>query len=150
MLRDETSTASFTEFVAETEPVLRRVLTAAWGSERGREATAEALAYGWEHWERIREMENPAGYLYRVGRDRARRLPKATVVLRTSAELSISGFRGDLQHVDPDPLDRVKVPGPMPSRTTARQNHGAGHGLIRSKVAGTPSKDVISVSGVHS
>ncbi|MFQ5968036.1 MAG: RNA polymerase sigma factor, partial [Acidimicrobiia bacterium] len=31
-----------------------------------------ALAYGWEHWERVRQMENPAGYLYQVGRSRAR------------------------------------------------------------------------------
>jgi RNA polymerase sigma-70 factor (ECF subfamily) len=63
---------SFTAFVAEVEPRLRHALTAAVGRERGREAAAEALAYGWEHWERIRQMENPAGYLYRVGRSRAR------------------------------------------------------------------------------
>ncbi len=30
--------------------------------------------YGWEHWERVEQMENPAGYLYRVGRDKARRM----------------------------------------------------------------------------
>ena len=30
-------------------------------------ATAEALAWGWEHLDRLRTMENPAGYLYRVG-----------------------------------------------------------------------------------
>lgn len=33
----------------------------------------EALAYAWEHWERVRLMENPAGYLYRVGVSRVRR-----------------------------------------------------------------------------
>ena len=32
---------------------------------------AEALAFGWEHWNRVREMDNPCGYLYRVGRSRA-------------------------------------------------------------------------------
>jgi DNA-directed RNA polymerase specialized sigma24 family protein len=42
--------------------------------ETGREAAAEALAYGWEHWERIREMENSIGYLYVVGRDRGRKM----------------------------------------------------------------------------
>jgi DNA-directed RNA polymerase specialized sigma24 family protein len=41
---------------------------AALGPDAGDEAAAEALAYGWEHWPRIETMENPAGYLYRVGR----------------------------------------------------------------------------------
>lgn len=58
---------TFTSFVRETEPRLRAALVAHFGPDRGREATAEALAYGWEHWERIRSMNNPAGYLYRVG-----------------------------------------------------------------------------------
>lgn len=39
----------------------------------GKEATADALAYAWEHWERIREMDNPAGYLYRVGQTCSRK-----------------------------------------------------------------------------
>jgi RNA polymerase sigma factor (sigma-70 family) len=61
---------SFPSFVAAAGPLLKRALVAALGGEVGREATAEALAYAWEHWERIREMANPAGYLYRVGRSR--------------------------------------------------------------------------------
>jgi hypothetical protein len=48
-------------------------LAAAAGIEAGREATAEALAYGWEHWDRVGSMENPVGYLYRVGRSKARK-----------------------------------------------------------------------------
>ena len=68
-----TQVESFTVFVKEVEPRLRRALAVAFGVERGAEATAEALAYGWEHWERIEKMENPAGYLYQVGRSRARR-----------------------------------------------------------------------------
>ncbi len=81
MVQDVTAAESFTDFAAEVEPRLRRALTAAWGDERGREAAAEALAYGWEHWERVGEMENPAGYLYRVGRDRARRMKRTRVIL---------------------------------------------------------------------
>ena len=54
------------------EPRLRRAFVAAYGSERGYDATAEALAYGWEHWRRVRRMENPFGYLYRVGQSRTR------------------------------------------------------------------------------
>lgn len=74
MLSDETKADSFTEFVVGTEARLRHALTAAFGPERGREGAAEALAYGWEHWDRIGKMENPAGYLYQVGRDHARRI----------------------------------------------------------------------------
>ena len=43
------------------------------GSQMGHEATAEALAYGWEHWDQVSAMANPAGYLYKVGRDMGRR-----------------------------------------------------------------------------
>ena len=62
----------FRAFVADVEPRLARALLAAYGQERGREAVAEALAYAWEHWERIEPMTNPAGYLYRVGQSRTR------------------------------------------------------------------------------
>ncbi len=69
---DETPSESFTEFVGEVEPRLKRALCVRFGIERGVEATADALAYGWEHWDRIRDMDNPAGYLYQVGRSRTR------------------------------------------------------------------------------
>lgn len=62
----------FAAFFAETEPRLRRALVAAYGPQRGREAAAEALAYAWQHWDRVRDMGNPAGYLYRVGQSRTR------------------------------------------------------------------------------
>lgn len=70
----------FSEFVREVEPRLRRALVAAFGADIGREATAEALAYGWEHWERVRHLENPAGYLYRVGQSWAKRRPLRRVL----------------------------------------------------------------------
>jgi DNA-directed RNA polymerase specialized sigma24 family protein len=63
----------FEEFVREAEPQLRRALVAAYGSEAGRDAAAEALAYAWEHWERLRSIKNLPGYLYRVGQSRSRR-----------------------------------------------------------------------------
>jgi DNA-directed RNA polymerase specialized sigma24 family protein len=63
--------AAFEAFVREAEPRLRIALAAALGQQRGADATAEALAYGWEHWDRVAVMDNPCGYLYRVGRSRA-------------------------------------------------------------------------------
>jgi RNA polymerase sigma factor (sigma-70 family) len=63
----------FCEFVRSTEPRLHRALVAQLGWEQGREATAEALAYAWEHWATVDAMANPAGYLFRVGKSRVRR-----------------------------------------------------------------------------
>ena len=82
MIPDQTKADSFTDFVTTTEARLRVALSAAHGPEGGREAAAEALAYGWEHWDRIRTMDNPAGYLYRVGENQAKRMrPKRALSL---------------------------------------------------------------------
>ena len=45
LLADQARVDSFTEFVAEIEPRLRRALTATFGIEAGRDATADALVY---------------------------------------------------------------------------------------------------------
>lgn len=66
MLRAASREESFTGFVLKAEPHLRRALVSAFGHHAGREAVADALAYGWEHWDRIGRMKNPVGYLYRV------------------------------------------------------------------------------------
>jgi len=64
---------TFTEFFERTEPKLRNALVASYGVEVGTEAACDALAYGWEHWDRVRVMENPTGYLFRVGQSKSRR-----------------------------------------------------------------------------
>lgn len=61
---------AFEAFVRDVEPKLRRALVAAYGFEDGRDATAEALAYAWEHWERLSRMANAAGYVFRVAQSR--------------------------------------------------------------------------------
>jgi RNA polymerase sigma-70 factor (ECF subfamily) len=73
MVDRDTMADAFTDFVQEIEPRLRQALCAAFGGDLGRDATAQALAYGWEHWNRVQNMENPAGYLWGVGRNHARR-----------------------------------------------------------------------------
>jgi len=70
---NEADEVGFRAFVVTAEPRLHRALVASLGWDRGREATADALAYAWEHWPRVRSMTNPAGYLYRVGQSSARR-----------------------------------------------------------------------------
>jgi DNA-directed RNA polymerase specialized sigma24 family protein len=68
-----TDQASFERFVAEAGPRLGRALAALYGFEDGRDATAEALAYAWEHWSRLQHVANLPGYLFRVGQTRGRR-----------------------------------------------------------------------------
>jgi DNA-directed RNA polymerase specialized sigma24 family protein len=52
---------------------LRQLLVARYGWELGVEAWQEAIAYAWEHRDDIASMENPFGYLYRVGQTSVRR-----------------------------------------------------------------------------
>ncbi|NLD77654.1 MAG: hypothetical protein GX643_13410 [Acidimicrobiales bacterium] len=72
---------AFSVFVTDAEPRLRRALCAMRGPVAGRDAVAEALAWAWENWEQVTEMDNPVGYLYRVGasRTRTRRLEAVPV-----------------------------------------------------------------------
>ncbi len=79
-MTDHKVAESFTEFVRELEPRLKHALVAAYGTEAGIEATRDALAYAWEHWDRVRGRDNPAGYLYGVGRNKARRRVRRRVV----------------------------------------------------------------------
>jgi len=64
---------TYQDFVTANGARLRAALVTAYGPEVGIEAASEALAYGWEHWERLGAMSNPTGYLYRVGQTAARR-----------------------------------------------------------------------------
>lgn len=65
--------AEFEAFVSNVEQKLRVALTAVFGQEGGRDAASAALLYAWENWDRVAVMENPAGYLYQVGRSSQRR-----------------------------------------------------------------------------
>ncbi len=65
-------TAEFDDFVRVARPRLIRALVAVRGDDAV-DGAAEALAYAWEHWDEVRAMENPVGYLYRVGQSRTRR-----------------------------------------------------------------------------
>ena len=63
----------FEEFVRDAEPRLRRALIGAVGTDRVEDAVGEALAYAFAHWSDVKTMNNPVGYLYRVGQSRVRR-----------------------------------------------------------------------------
>lgn len=71
----------FDTFTRRCGPDVRRVLVARYGPEVGIEATSDALAYAWERWERVAAMQNPTGYLVRVGQSAARRYRRRPVVM---------------------------------------------------------------------
>jgi RNA polymerase sigma factor (sigma-70 family) len=107
----------FAQFVRAAEPRLHRALAAKLGSEQGREATAEALAYAWEHWGRVATMANPVGYLYRVGSSRVR-MRKVRILFVQPGE----------QHeptVEPE-LDRALLVLPQRQRIAVVLIHGYG------------------------
>ena len=79
-LSERLQTDSFTGFVEEAGRRIQRALVGAFGRDVGAEAAAEALAYSWEHWEKVSAMRNPAGYVYAVGRDRARKMKRRRAV----------------------------------------------------------------------
>jgi DNA-directed RNA polymerase specialized sigma24 family protein len=64
--------AEFSAFVRHHELRLRQALVARVGPERARDAVADGLTHAWQHWDRVRGMENPAGYVYRVAQSRSR------------------------------------------------------------------------------
>jgi DNA-directed RNA polymerase specialized sigma24 family protein len=70
---DPVQRRAFEAFVADAEPRLRRALIATYGFELGREATANALGWAWEHWNRLDKIANKVAYLYRVGKSSIRR-----------------------------------------------------------------------------
>jgi DNA-directed RNA polymerase specialized sigma24 family protein len=67
------SAEGFDAFAARVGARLQRGFVVCRGVDAAGDATAEALAYAWQHWSRVEQMDNPAGYLYRVGLSRTRR-----------------------------------------------------------------------------
>ncbi len=65
------TTKEFEQFVSEARPRLWRSFLAQRGLDGADDAVAEALAWAWEHQDRLQTMANPIGYLYRVGLTRS-------------------------------------------------------------------------------
>ncbi|MGB5168896.1 MAG: sigma-70 family RNA polymerase sigma factor [Acidimicrobiia bacterium] len=92
----EQATVAFSEFFAETEPILRHALVASCGPEVGREAAADAFEYAWRHWDRVALMEHPVGYLFRVGRSAAKKYRKRPVAAEPQIDASLPWFEPGL------------------------------------------------------
>jgi len=83
---------AFSSFVMTDGARLRRVLVAHYGIEVGAEVASDAFAWAWEHWDQVKIMDNPCGYLYRVAQSSARRHLRwqRRVVLPT--EMTVAGL----------------------------------------------------------
>lgn len=78
----------FDDVVDAANERLWRAFVAVRGVAGADDALAEALAWAWEHRDRLLVMDNPIGYLYRVGLTRSTPRP-VPVVLPAPAELSL-------------------------------------------------------------
>ena len=85
---------TFERFAVADSARLRAGLVAAYGPDVGADAAAEAMAYAFEHWDRLSSMSSPVGYLYRVGQTEARRqLRPAGICPRSQRVDSLSSNR---------------------------------------------------------
>lgn len=86
LVAGDAPSVSFDTFAATEGERLRRALVARYGVDVGNDVCADALAYAWEHWERVEAMDNRVGYLYRVAQSASRRHRRWRVQPRFPAE----------------------------------------------------------------
>jgi RNA polymerase sigma-70 factor (ECF subfamily) len=67
---------SLPRFLSDAQCRLERALVARFGLDDGLDAASDAMVFAVEHWPRLRAMDNPLGYLYRVGATKGRRLAR--------------------------------------------------------------------------
>ena len=87
----------FEKFVRASEERLRIALTASFGVADGRTAAVDALSWAWENWDRVKDMSNPVGYLYRVGQTSARRIrPRPIPIGDDKVHVEVQRFSPEL------------------------------------------------------
>lgn len=79
----------FERLLGQIEPDLDRAFAVRFGVAVGAEVMSDVTAWAWEHRRELAGMDNPAGYLFRVGQSAARRY------VRWNAQ-------ADVQHLDDD------------------------------------------------
>lgn len=72
-LGDDVVARSFESFYAEARPTVGRALALTLHDpELAADAVDEAMARAYQHWDRVADLDNPAGWVYRVGLNYAR------------------------------------------------------------------------------
>jgi RNA polymerase sigma-70 factor (ECF subfamily) len=128
-----TEEAEFDAFARDLEPKLWRALVPVVGPTSASDGAAEALLYAWLHWDRVRNVNNPAGYLYRV----ARRLATKVDGRRRPIELP-SPMAGELPGFEPGLVPALQALTEM-QRTVVWLVEGCGWTLVQ-------TADVLDVS----
>lgn len=78
-------------FLLEAQPRLRRAFLGTLGPNRADEALSAAFEWAVGNWNRLADMDNPVGYLFRVGSSRSTP-PKTPTVLPLAAEVGLPDF----------------------------------------------------------
>lgn len=120
---DEVTADAFEAFVLDAEPRLWRAMAAGFGPAMAREAVVDALAWGWEHWERLHHMANPVGYLFRVAQNQAKRAARRS--RRPVITASTAGHEATFEPALEDALEHLSAR----QRTVVGLVHGFGWSL---------------------
>lgn len=79
----------FDSFAAEAGERLRRAYVGVLGVDGAAEAAAEALAWAWENRAKLSNIDNPVGYLYRVGHSKVRARRCDPIALPTPVDAGV-------------------------------------------------------------
>lgn len=83
------------DFLRGVQPRLHRAFLGALGPGRADDALSAAFEWTAANWQRLNEMDNPIGYLYRVGSTRSTP-PKVPMTLPTATEVGLPDFEPGL------------------------------------------------------
>lgn len=86
-MTDADDEAEFERFLGGLEPKLRRAVVGHVPPEDAADAVAEAFAYAWQHWNRVRLLDNPGGYLFRVAQSKSRQRKQGREAAAAPAEM---------------------------------------------------------------
>jgi RNA polymerase sigma factor (sigma-70 family) len=135
--------AEFSTFMSTTALRLRRVLAAQYGVDVGGDLHADAMTYAWQHWDRIKVMANPIGYLYRVAQSASR--PHRRWTTRNSFPAAMP----EIVHTDSDPTLFASL-GSLSEAQRVAVLMVHGHGWSYAEVADTLGTSVTAVTNhVH-
>ncbi len=76
---------AFDRFARDVEARIWQALTPVVGPHRAAAAVNDALVYAWRHWDRVADLDNPPGYLYRLAYRSATRPDRAGRALSPDA-----------------------------------------------------------------
>lgn len=127
-------TGDQSDFLSASRERLERALVARFGLDDGLEASAAAIEYAVRCWDEVGVMDNPVGYLYRVGETHGRRSLSSR---RRPTALAVEPVTQD-RPVDVD-LQRALLKLDPVQRVAVVLVHAHGHSYVEaSEIIGVP------------